>query len=193
MIHCTVWSQLGLVKTADEPSNLRDLAEHGPRFQGELARLDLRHLPACGTIAIAALKAAERSGINRRADTVVTAADTASATAHPLDVVRAGRWMRVLFGTYALSLGIFEAALLRALRRVGQNVYFAGGRSGYETQRLRIVLDEGGWIALRGARRSNPTPDGLYTLLELASDCGLVSQADGGYMSPAPRTGGGRA
>jgi hypothetical protein len=52
---------------------------------------------------------------------VVTAAEAASATAHPLDVVRAGRWTRALFGTYALSLGFFEAAPLRALRRVGAN------------------------------------------------------------------------
>ncbi len=41
------------------------------------------------------------------------------AEVHPLDAVRAGRWTRALFGTYALSLGFFEAAPLRALRRVG--------------------------------------------------------------------------
>lgn len=41
------------------------------------------------------------------------------ADLHPLDVVRAGRWNRALFGTFALSLGFFEAAPLRALRRVG--------------------------------------------------------------------------
>lgn len=38
---------------------------------------------------------------------------------HPLDVVRARRWTRALFGTFALSLGFFEAGPLRALRRVG--------------------------------------------------------------------------
>lgn len=76
---------------------------------------------------------------------------------------------------------------------IGQHVYWAVGRSGDDTQRLRIVLDEGGWIALRGAGRSNPTPDRLYTLLELASDCGIVNQADGGYVSPAARTNGGTA
>jgi hypothetical protein len=43
------------------------------------------------------------------------------AAVHPLDVVRAGRWTRALFGTFALSLGFFEAAPLRALRRVGAN------------------------------------------------------------------------
>ena len=38
---------------------------------------------------------------------------------HPLDLLRAGRWSRALFGTYALSLGFFEAAPLHALRRAG--------------------------------------------------------------------------
>ena len=52
---------------------------------------------------------------------MVKAPDEALATVHPLDVVRAGRWTRALFGTYALSLGFFEAAPLRALRRVGAN------------------------------------------------------------------------
>lgn len=41
------------------------------------------------------------------------------AAVHPLDVVRAGHWTRALFGTFALSLGFFEAAPLRALRRGG--------------------------------------------------------------------------
>lgn len=66
---------------------------------------------------------------------------------------------------------------------IGQHVYWAVGRSGDDTQRLRIVLDEGGWVALRGAGRSNPTPDRLYTLLELAADCELVARVDGGYVT----------
>lgn len=49
----------------------------------------------------------------------VTGDQVALADVHPLDAVRAGRWTRALFGTYALSLGFFEAAPLRALRRVG--------------------------------------------------------------------------
>ena len=64
---------------------------------------------------------------------------------------------------------------------IGQHVYWAVGRSGDDTQRLRIVLDEGGWVALRGAGRANPTPDRLYTLLELAADCGLVERTGSGY------------
>lgn len=38
---------------------------------------------------------------------------------HPLDMLRSARWSRALFGTYALSLGFFEAAPLHALRRAG--------------------------------------------------------------------------
>jgi hypothetical protein len=74
---------------------------------------------------------------------------------------------------------------------VGQHVYWAIGRSGDDTQRLRIVLDEGGWVALQGAGHANPTPDRLGTLLELAADCGLVDRSQGGYfraegMAPLP-------
>ena len=65
---------------------------------------------------------------------------------------------------------------------IGQHVYWAIGRSGDDTQRLRIVLDEGGWVALHGAGHANPTPDRLYTLLELAADCGLVDRVDAGYV-----------
>ncbi|MDR7155693.1 hypothetical protein J2W40_002529 [Sphingobium xenophagum] len=42
-----------------------------------------------------------------------------SEALHPLDMLRAGRWKRALFGTYTLSLGFFEATPLRALRRAG--------------------------------------------------------------------------
>jgi hypothetical protein len=52
---------------------------------------------------------------------LVTSEDDSVRSVHPLDVVRAGRWTRALFGTFALSLGFFEAAPLRALRRVGAN------------------------------------------------------------------------
>lgn len=66
---------------------------------------------------------------------------------------------------------------------IGQHVYWAIGRSGDDTQRLRIVLDEGGWVALRGAGRSNPTPDRLYSLLELARDCRVVERMGDGYVA----------
>ena len=66
---------------------------------------------------------------------------------------------------------------------IGQHVYWAVGRSGDDTQRLRIVLDEGGWVALRSGGRSNPTPDRLYTLLELATDCRVVERVGAGYVT----------
>ncbi|MDR7155692.1 hypothetical protein J2W40_002528 [Sphingobium xenophagum] len=66
---------------------------------------------------------------------------------------------------------------------IGQHVYWAIGRSGDDTQRLRIVLDEGGWIALQGAGHANPTADRLDTLLRLAADCGLfLRDEDGAYL-----------
>jgi len=66
---------------------------------------------------------------------------------------------------------------------IGQHVYWAVGRSGDDTQRLRIVLDEGGWVALRSGGRSNPTPDRLYSLLELATDCRVVDRVGSGYVA----------
>ncbi|HEX5185035.1 MAG TPA: hypothetical protein VFW19_17995 [Allosphingosinicella sp.] len=69
---------------------------------------------------------------------------------------------------------------------IGQHVYWAIGRSGDDTQRLRVVLDDGGWVALQGAGHANPTPDRLGTLLELAADCGLIARGpDGGYLDGA--------
>ncbi len=81
------------------------------------------------------------------------------------------------------SLNMREACeLIVSEMLIGQHVYWAIGRSGDDTQRLRIVLDEGGWVALHGAGHANPTPDRLYTLLELAGDCGLVVRSQGGYV-----------
>ncbi len=81
------------------------------------------------------------------------------------------------------GLGMRDACeLIVSEMLIGQHVYWAIGRSGDDTQRLRIVLDEGGWIALHGAGHANPTPDRLGTLLELAADCGLVDRSQGGYF-----------
>jgi len=68
---------------------------------------------------------------------LVTGGKTVLADVHPLDAVRAGRWTRALFGTYALSLGFFEAVPLRALRR--------GGASD-----IRILADVSGVAASLG-------------------------------------------
>lgn len=64
---------------------------------------------------------------------------------------------------------------------IGQHLYWAVGRSGDETQRLRLMLDEGGWLAFSSYADANPTPDRLATLLSLAADAGIieVSELDG--------------
>lgn len=59
---------------------------------------------------------------------------------------------------------------------IGQHLYWAVGRSGDETQRLRLMLDEGGWLAFSGYGNANPTPDRLSTLLSLAADAGMLEQ-----------------
>lgn len=66
---------------------------------------------------------------------------------------------------------------------VGQHVYWAVGRSGDETQRLRLMLDEGGWTAIM-TRPSfpTPTPDRLATALNLMADCGVISRSGEGLF-----------
>lgn len=59
---------------------------------------------------------------------------------------------------------------------IGQHIYWAVGRSGDETQRLRLMLDEGGWLAFASYANANPTPDRLSTLLRLAADSGLIDE-----------------
>ena len=87
------------------------------------------------------------------------------------------RWMAArLDGAGALPM--YEAAeLILSELVIGQHVFVAVGRSGDDTQRLRVVLDERGWVALQGAGHANPTPDRLSTLLELAADCKLIDRA----------------
>lgn len=72
---------------------------------------------------------------------------------------------------------------------IGQHLYWAVGRSGDETQRLRLMLDEGGWLAFAVYNNANATPDRLATLLSLASDAGMLdwSEQDGDWVySMAP-------
>jgi hypothetical protein len=74
---------------------------------------------------------------------------------------------------------------------IGQHIYWAVGRSGDQTQRLRMFLDEGGWkSSYANPGNARPTPDRLDTLLNLAADCAILeraSSADGniGYRAPA--------
>lgn len=67
---------------------------------------------------------------------------------------------------------------------LGQHVRWAVARNGDETQRLRVALDEGGWVRLR-ARQSGfaPTPDRLHAALCLAERCDLVSESDGKWTA----------
>jgi hypothetical protein len=65
---------------------------------------------------------------------------------------------------------------------IAQHVRWAVARNGDGTQRLRITLDEGGWVRLRSDHRTiTPMGDRLATALSLAAECGLIEQnQDGG-------------
>lgn len=93
------------------------------------------------------------------------------------------RWILERLDSAAALLMPDAIALILSELVIGQHVFVAVGRSGDDTQRLRVVLDEGGWVALQGAGHSNPTPDRLSTLLELAADCALVRREGEGMYS----------
>jgi hypothetical protein len=59
---------------------------------------------------------------------------------------------------------------------LGQHVRWSVARSGDETQRLRLAVDEGGWVRLRSKLSGpfRPTPDRLATALALSANCGLL-------------------
>jgi len=60
---------------------------------------------------------------------------------------------------------------------IGQHVYWAVGRSGDDTQRLRLMLDEGGWLSFyANPGNARATADRLQTLLRLMSDCALCEE-----------------
>lgn len=67
---------------------------------------------------------------------------------------------------------------------LAQHTYWSVGRGladararGRMLLRLRVILDEGGWMLTPGSRVSvpSPTPDRLQTALSLASECGLLA------------------
>lgn len=69
---------------------------------------------------------------------------------------------------------------------IGQHIYWAVGRSGDNTQRLRLSLEEGGWTAVMiNDGFPVPTPDRLRTVLSLMADMGKVEEAEGGYIAVA--------
>jgi hypothetical protein len=59
---------------------------------------------------------------------------------------------------------------------LGQHVRWSVARSGDETQRLRVAVDEGGWVRLRSKLSGpfRPTPDRLAAALSLSTNCGLL-------------------
>jgi hypothetical protein len=60
---------------------------------------------------------------------------------------------------------------------IGQHIYWAVGRSGDDTQRLRLMLDEGGWLSFyANPGNARATPDRLQTVLRLMSDCRLCHE-----------------
>lgn len=60
---------------------------------------------------------------------------------------------------------------------IGLHAYWAIGRNGDDTQRLRLMLEEGGWSALvREPSFPRPTPDRLSAALSLMADCGIVAR-----------------
>jgi hypothetical protein len=63
---------------------------------------------------------------------------------------------------------------------LAQHVRWSVARSGDETQRLRVAVDEGGWVRLRPKLSGpfRPTPDRLFTALSLATDCGLLKRTN---------------
>lgn len=62
---------------------------------------------------------------------------------------------------------------------IGQHIYWAVGRSGDDTQRLRLMLDEGGWLSFyTEPGNARATADRLQTVLRLMSDCRLCNEAN---------------
>jgi hypothetical protein len=60
---------------------------------------------------------------------------------------------------------------------IGQHIYWAVGRSGDDTQRLRLMLDEGGWLSFYAQPgNARATPDRLATVLRLMADCNLCGE-----------------
>lgn len=69
---------------------------------------------------------------------------------------------------------------------IGQHIYWAVGRSGDDTQRLRLCLEEAGWTGVVNPSFPNPTPDRLSTVLSLMTDMGqLEKDGDGRFLAAA--------
>lgn len=63
---------------------------------------------------------------------------------------------------------------------LGQHVRWSVARNGDSTQRLRLALEDNGWVRLRPKLSGpfRPTGDRLSTALSLAAECDLITQTD---------------
>lgn len=60
---------------------------------------------------------------------------------------------------------------------IGQHIHWAVGRSGDDTQRLRLMLDEGGWLSFYADPGNvRTTADRLQTVLRLMADCRICEE-----------------
>lgn len=68
---------------------------------------------------------------------------------------------------------------------VGQHVHWSAVRGGEGKKRLRIGLEGDGWMLVRPRPSAGfrPTPDRLWTLLSLATACGLFKRVGSGHMT----------
>jgi hypothetical protein len=91
---------------------------------------------------------------------------------------------RLPLNAMSRNLGLLRDHSMRDLWReiilswvLAQHIRWSVARNGDGTQRLRLALDEGGWVRLRADRSGpfGPTPDRLAACLSLASDCGLIT------------------
>jgi hypothetical protein len=105
------------------------------------------------------------------------AANQSNLTGGPSDRLPLSHALRVIHRMADESLGALWREIIESWV-LGQHVRWAVARSGDETQRLRVAIDEGGWIRLRSKMSGpfRPTPDRLNTALALSSDCGLLKR-----------------
>lgn len=101
---------------------------------------------------------------------------------------------RLPLNAMSRHLGLLRDHSMRDLWReiilswvLAQHIRWSVSRNGDGTQRLRLALDEGGWVRLRANRSGpfSPTPDRLAACLSLASDCGLITVSTVGAGEPS--------
>ncbi len=68
---------------------------------------------------------------------------------------------------------------------IGQHVHWSAVRGRDGKHRLRIGLEEAGWMRVRKRATGNffPTPDRLFTMLALGASCGLIQRTGDGRFA----------